>query len=285
MRTIDIAALEAEGPRVQLLSQPTRVSDDGTGDPFIGFAGLSRLTAQIEVRRVSRTRPVTLTVLVEHSDDGSSWSTAASHTFDGPETVSASVSSPKDRLRVRWSLSSPLPPDEPAVIGSVSLVPGFLDEGGGGSFNGGTITQPVVIDTRPDNETIAFRVQAGDPSTSGIDILVDPSIPQVTIQGLDGFGTIVLSDDFTGGNLDLSSAGISLHQNGGSIYRQNLDGTAAVQLRSDGVWFAVHAGPADGDLNPGDCVLWFDQTDGAAKLMVKAKTEDGTVVTGSLGLV
>jgi hypothetical protein len=47
---------------------------------------------------------------------------------------------------------------------------------------------------------------------------------------------------------------------------------------------ALHAAPADGDLAAGECAIWFDQTDGAGKLMIKAKTADGTVATGSVTL-
>lgn len=34
----------------------------------------------------------------------------------------------------------------------------------------------------------------------------------------------------------------------------------------------------------GDCALWFDQTNGAAKLKTKAKQADGTVRTGEVAL-
>lgn len=42
--------------------------------------------------------------------------------------------------------------------------------------------------------------------------------------------------------------------------------------------------PADGDLAASECALWFDDTNGAGKLMVKAKTANGTVVTGEVAL-
>jgi hypothetical protein len=42
--------------------------------------------------------------------------------------------------------------------------------------------------------------------------------------------------------------------------------------------------PADGDLATGEMAFWFDSTNGAAKLMVKAKQADGTVKTASLAL-
>jgi hypothetical protein len=44
----------------------------------------------------------------------------------------------------------------------------------------------------------------------------------------------------------------------------------------------VNAAPADGTLAATDCALWFDATDGAAKLMAKAKQANGTVKTGAV---
>lgn len=46
----------------------------------------------------------------------------------------------------------------------------------------------------------------------------------------------------------------------------------------------VTAAPADADLAASQCALWFDDTNGASKLMVKAKSANGTVVTGSVAL-
>lgn len=47
---------------------------------------------------------------------------------------------------------------------------------------------------------------------------------------------------------------------------------------------AKNAAPADASLSAGEFKLWFDKTNGAARLMLKAKTADGTVVTGSVNL-
>lgn len=44
------------------------------------------------------------------------------------------------------------------------------------------------------------------------------------------------------------------------------------------------AAPADADLASSEMALWFDATNGAGKLMIKAKTANGTVVTGSVAL-
>lgn len=46
----------------------------------------------------------------------------------------------------------------------------------------------------------------------------------------------------------------------------------------------VTAAPADGDLAAGQVSLWFDDTDGAAKLMIKGKSANGTVVVGEVPL-
>ncbi len=59
------------------------------------------------------------------------------------------------------------------------------------------------------------------------------------------------------------------------MFRLNKDAT---------ITFRQHSAPADADLGAGDCALWFDQTNGAAKLMIKAKTANGTVATGSVTL-
>lgn len=45
-----------------------------------------------------------------------------------------------------------------------------------------------------------------------------------------------------------------------------------------------NSAPADSELAAGEMALWFDPTNGAAKLMIKAKTADGTVRTGSVSL-
>lgn len=55
-------------------------------------------------------------------------------------------------------------------------------------------------------------------------------------------------------------------------------------LHGGAIVTAQHSAPADGDIATGEAAIWFDQTNGAAKLMVKAKQADGTVKTGSVSL-
>jgi hypothetical protein len=53
-------------------------------------------------------------------------------------------------------------------------------------------------------------------------------------------------------------------------------------IRGIGIFNSLNSAPADGDLAAGECAWWFDKTDGAAKLMIKAKQNDGTVKTASI---
>jgi hypothetical protein len=88
------------------------------------------------------------------------------------------------------------------------------------------------------------------------------------------------ADGVTHGRLNFTSA--------------NTSGTAGETLVTDGTWATfqdlgaikldTHAAPADGALAAGDLYLWFDQTNGSAKLMVKAKQANGTVVTAAVAL-
>jgi hypothetical protein len=69
-----------------------------------------------------------------------------------------------------------------------------------------------------------------------------------------------------------------------AIYVLNA-GSITFQVTKAGIIVTnANAAPADGILNAGQMALWFDKTNGAAKLMVKAKQANGTVVTGQVAL-
>lgn len=62
-------------------------------------------------------------------------------------------------------------------------------------------------------------------------------------------------------------------------------GTAQTGVAKDGTWYTRRTvAPADADVAAGQMFVWFDQTAGAAKLMVKAKDSGGTVRTASVPL-
>ena len=67
---------------------------------------------------------------------------------------------------------------------------------------------------------------------------------------------------------------------------ESFAGDDYVEVSRNG-YLLIHTGsglPADAELFAGELILWFDQTDGAAKLMLKGKTTNGTVRVGSVNL-
>lgn len=91
--------------------------------------------------------------------------------------------------------------------------------------------------------------------------------------------------NFTAASGDINE--ISLTARAGNNFASVLlDGaTQAVLLWSSAVIHRfANAAPPDELIANGGFALWLDATNGAAKLMVKAKSADGTVVTGSLNL-
>ena len=77
------------------------------------------------------------------------------------------------------------------------------------------------------------------------------------------------------------SAAMSLALDGVELMRLK-----PVRVQIGDVPFVItsHTLPADGDLNPGEVASAFDQTNGAAKMLFKGKSANGTVVTGSVNL-
>lgn len=107
MSARDVIALEAsERTAVTLLDSSARTGS-GSGDA-IQFENLSRVyvRAAAKNRTTRHQGAASLTVTVEDSADGSSWSTVATFTFTDSETQAEAVDSPQAYLRVSWSVSS-----------------------------------------------------------------------------------------------------------------------------------------------------------------------------------
>jgi hypothetical protein len=121
-----------------------------------------------------------------------------------------------------------------------------ISGGSGLPSTGGTLTGPLTI-----NDSAGLTVQ--NPSVPAEKTLVQSGQVRVTADGY-------------------------------SITAEQTSHALTQQLNTDGTLTNVHSAPPDGDLVAGDCYLWYDQTNGAAKLMVKAKQADGTVKTGSVNL-
>lgn len=59
--------------------------------------------------------------------------------------------------------------------------------------------------------------------------------------------------------------------------------TGAIQA-TGALFTSANAAPADGALTAGQLAIWYDDTNGAGKIMFKAKQADGTVKTGSVAV-
>lgn len=131
-------------------------------------------------------------------------------------------------------------------------------------FNGGTITRALNI------------------ATAAGTLELDPDGLFLTLAD----GSHIYLDPSSGGNA-------IIHQTAGGVVARLGAGSVAVDgdvvssgnaLINGYVQTDQNTAPADGNLSQGQAAIWFDKTNGAAKLMVKAKQADGTVKTGSVNL-
>src|SRR4051812_1844918 len=108
MPAIDIASTEETlGPKFNLLSSQFVNGDDssasGTSASYSGFSAFSSVYFVVNVALRQGFRGTPLTVTIEHSDEGSSWSTAHTFSFSAEAKTSVAVAYPKDFVRVVWS--------------------------------------------------------------------------------------------------------------------------------------------------------------------------------------
>lgn len=150
----------------------------------------------------------------------------------------------------------------------------------GTPFNGGTITDGLVIAPVTDTLTLELDAVAGQTA----DVL--------DVNGLNG-GAVTINHD---GVLSINQPSttlpvIAVNQRSGNTgelldFSQNFAPFATLlRVQQDGaLGVQLHAAPADANVATGECVVWFDQTNGAAKLMLKGKTANGTVVAAAIAL-
>jgi hypothetical protein len=184
-------------------------------------------------------------------------------------------------------------------ICTVAGTPGTWAQAGA-TFDGGTITQPLTI-ARPStaaadglNLTVAgepnARINAGVAGSGA-----GPSAGLASfVMVADGtqLASLALEDQDSNGFLHLRSDGtvfIAPHSAAADgsttleVTDQNEDDRFVVF--ADGTMvISKNAATADGNLSAGQMAIWFDQTNGAAKLMVKGKSANGTVVAGAIAL-
>jgi hypothetical protein len=83
----------------------------------------------------------------------------------------------------------------------------------------------------------------------------------------------------------LGNGGVIAHGDTATVLAGNLAADSGAGISPKwGVISWRNTAPADSDLFPGGCALWYDPTNGASKLMVKAQQADGTVKTAAIAL-
>lgn len=168
-----------------------------------------------------------------------------------------------------------------AVTGPVSFDLSEADDG----FSFGDLQQGYGWFFGKDGSVSAF----GSPLEGGIMFRLQPSPEAGTffeVKSGNGSNTmLVMEQDANGARGDIEiNAGASLFLNADSL---ELGGAGTTRVRVPSTSTLVIAditAPADGDLSASQMSIWFDRTNGSAKLMVKAKQQDGTVVTGEVAL-
>jgi hypothetical protein len=158
---------------------------------------------------------------------------------------------------------------------------------------------PLTLTGQPDQEEPLFRVvdSASDDDKlfevfgykSGSFLVARDFFRHEFIEVLatgDGHvGEITINSGTSDTVLGSRAADTLLSLNHGRVVIGNSGATDRIWLAAGKVIFTqATAAPADAALSAGHMALWLDQTNGAAKLMVKAKQADGTVVTGSVSL-
>ncbi len=154
-----------------------------------------------------------------------------------------------------------------------------LTEGGdaaGQTISGlGVLASSIDLYENADSTGSEFLVQPGMTEVSGAHV--------ITLYNHDGNRIIDYQAETAGLTLRNSGNVRTLQAQPDGYTYLGLNLTAHV-LPGGAYVTRQHVAPADGDLNAGDMAIWFDQTNGAGKLMIKAKTANGTVAVGEVAL-
>jgi hypothetical protein len=167
--------------------------------------------------------------------------------------------------------------------------------GGGAAFNGGTITglPLTLLETNGTSKSLVINTQGGA-AVNALEI----DAPHTSVV-VDGDGTVDIGSDDTivvnivgtgtPARLEIASTsaganGINLQTDSGLAVTKGSSG-AAFYAGKFGVIIDMAVAPADGDLDAGQVALWFDPTNGAAALNIKAKQANGTVKTATIPVI
>lgn len=129
------------------------------------------------------------------------------------------------------------------------------------------------------------RVNTGKIRINGASGATEPAIILGHTQGTADNLCITFVSSISAGVICGIDQGVSGQTGNLREWRNNL-GVVLSSISENGYFMTRrNAAPVDGELAAGEMGVWFDSTDGAGKLKVKAKTANGTVVTGELPLI
>lgn len=275
------------GKTATSLLEQILVTDDGSSDPADGFDAASSVDVILIARQVAGYTTVegdrqtqipgneTVTVTVQHSDDGDSWDDVDAHEFDNDDLATITISSPKAFVRVSWALSGDNP--QP-ILTATAIATGKTQDQIGTSPDGGSQTGAAIAK----GFSFAFD-KAG--LAAGVNVIV-PAVDSLLLNSwlevdtawdgttpLGNVGTAVgtatgLFVDITAGAVDMTKADDESYGTGTKINRfwPSLNGdvasraaparfTATNPLK---VWVSQdgNAGGADPGASQGAAVVW-----------------------------
>ncbi|HEY0567433.1 MAG TPA: hypothetical protein VGD13_04775, partial [Xanthobacteraceae bacterium] len=122
-------------------------------------------------------------------------------------------------------------------------------------------------------------------STAGRLVTIYEASQTMAVGPVDDTGAAITAKASADAKKGIVSRAFSATQGANLFEAQDSAGAVKSGMNKAGYIFTVlNAAPADADLSANQAMIWFDSTNGAAKLMIKGKTADGTVVSGSVPL-
>jgi len=131
-----------------------------------------------------------------------------------------------------------------------------------------------VIAADPDGDGIYIGDGTGDPTDSATGAEIYFSNGELHLAAVDGNNVVI------GANFNVAPSGTI--DAGGTIQGNGAGGIIAT---AGPLATLANTEPADGTLFAGEAAIWFDPTNGAAALNIKAKQADGTVKTATIPVV
>jgi len=165
--------------------------------------------------------------------------------------------------------------------------------------SGGVVTINPDPSGTPTDDSLVVKAQLNDGSATpvriadyhGVDVWTMDNLGQVTATKSEFRGNASLLADgsaYFQGNTTPDGAALEVRAQDAThdaVIVLGSTGPAGLRLDHSGyLILKLTSAPADAALAANECALWFDPTNGASKLMVKAKQADGTVRAASIAL-